>query len=129
MKIWRICRERYAADAFSGEGARRFGVHLEPNQAPADLFSIAAELPEGEPGMRWDAVSLPANWWNDELGPMRELGDAWIRNKRSLAVMAPSVPIRLEWNVLVNPLHPRVTEVRIEAPQPFIFDARMFVAR
>jgi RES domain-containing protein len=154
MKIWRICRERYAAEAFSGEGARRFGgrwnshrvpmvyastslalaaielfVHLEPNQAPGDLVSIAADLPEGEPGLRWDAAALPANWWSDELGPVRELGDAWIRDKRSLAVMAPSVPIRLEWNVLVNPMHPRIAAVEIGAPQPFVFDVRMFAAR
>jgi RES domain-containing protein len=154
MKIWRICQERYAAEAFSGEGARRFGgrwnsrgvpmvyastslalatielfVHLEPNQAPGDLVSIAAELPEGEPGLKWDLTALPEVWWGDELGPVRETGDAWIRDRRSLAVMAPSVPIRREWNVLVNPLHARVGEIRVEAAEPFVFDARMFRAR
>jgi RES domain-containing protein len=154
MKIWRICRERYASEAFSGEGARRFGgrwnsrgvpmvygstslalaaielfVHLEPNQAPEDLVSIAAELPEGEPALRWDLAALPEQWWGDELGPMRGLGDDWVRDRRSLAVMVPSVPIRPEWNVLVNPLHPRIGEVRIGAAKPFVFDARMFAAR
>ena len=154
MKIWRICRECYASEAFSGEGARRFGgrwnsrgvpmvyastslalaaielfVHLEPNQAPGDLVSIAAELPDGEPAMRWDAAALPEKWWSDELGPMREMGDAWIRSKQSLAVLVLSVPIRLEWNVLVNPLHPRIHEVKHEPAQPFVFDARMFSGR
>lgn len=154
MKIWRICRECYALEAFSGEGARRFGgrwnsrgvpmvyastslalaaielfVHLEPNQAPADLVSIVAELPHGEPALRWGATDLPPNWWSDELAPMRELGDGWIRDKQSLALLVPSVPIRQEWNVLVNPLHPRIGEIRIDAPQPFVFDARMFLAR
>jgi RES domain-containing protein len=154
MKIWRICRERYAADAFSGEGARRFGgrwnsrsvpmvyastslalaaielfVHLEPSQVPEDLVSIAAELPEGEPALCWKLTMLPERWWGDELGPVRELGDDWIRDKRSLAVMVPSVPIRPEWNVLVNPLHPRIGEVRIESATPFVFDARMFAMR
>lgn len=151
MKIWRICRERNAAEAFSGEGARRFGgrwnsrgvrmvytstslalaaielfVHLEPNQAPEDLVSIAAELPDGEPSQRWEGQVLPKNWWGDELGPVRELGDGWIRERRSLAVLVPSVPIRAEWNVLVNPLHPRIGEIQIEVGQPLIFDARMF---
>src|SRR5271155_2132666 len=154
MKIWRICRERYAAEAFSGEGARRFGgrwnsrgvpmvyastslalaaiemfVHLEPNQAPGDLVSIVAELPQGEPALKWDRTALPAKWWSDELAPMKELGDVWIRNKQSLAVLAPSVPIRLEWNVLLNPTHPRIGGVRIDAPQPFAFDSRMFSGR
>jgi RES domain-containing protein len=154
MKIWRICKERYSANAFSGEGARRFGgrwnsrgvpmvyassslalaaiecfVHLEPNQAPRDLVAIAAELPKGEPGLRWEAESLPPDWWGEELGPMRDLGDAWIRDRHSLAVWAPSVPIRGEWNVLVNPLHLRASELKIDPPVPFLFDSRMFVAR
>jgi hypothetical protein len=40
--------------------------------------------------------------------------------------MVPSVPIRVEWNVLLNPLHPRIGELQIEAAPPFVFDARMF---
>jgi RES domain-containing protein len=109
-------------------------VHLEPNLAPRDLISIAAELPEGEPGQQWDANApppnaLPQNWWSDELAPMRDLGDSWIRSNSSLAVLIPSVPIRAEWNVLINPLHARIGDMKIEAPTPFVFDARMFVAR
>jgi RES domain-containing protein len=154
MKIWRICRERYAASAFSGEGARLFGgrwnsrgvpmvyastslalaavelfVHLEPNQAPGDLVAIAADMPPGEPSLEWDSATLPLNWWSDELAPVRDLGDRWIRERQSLAVMAPSVPIRQEWNVLVNPLHPRIPELRIGEAQPFLFDSRMFALR
>jgi len=104
-------------------------VHLEPNQAPGDLVSIAAELPEGEPALRWDSAVLPPVWWGDEPSPMRELGDGWIRDRRSLAVLAPSVPIRMEWNVLVNPLHEGMSELKIESAQAFLFDARMFRTR
>jgi RES domain-containing protein len=154
MRIWRICKERYAADAFSGEGARRFGgrwnspgtplvyastslalaavelfVHLEPNQAPSDLAAIAAELPIGEPAERWELSGLPAKWWSDELGPVRAIGDRWANSQSSLAVFVPSVPIRGEWNVLVNPRHARVGELIISPAEPFIFDARMFSAR
>jgi RES domain-containing protein len=154
MKIWRICKERYAADAFSGEGARRFGgrwnspgvplvyastslalaaielfVHLDPSQAPSDLISIAAELPAGEPALRWEPSDLPARWWSDELGPVRDFGVRWANSRSSLAVFAPSVPIRGEWNVLVNPRHPRIDEMVIDAPEPFLFDARMFTVR
>jgi RES domain-containing protein len=38
----------------------------------------------------------------------------------------PSAALRMEWNVLVNPLHPAIAEIRSEEPQPFHFDARMF---
>jgi RES domain-containing protein len=151
MRIWRLCRAVYAAGAFDGEGARRFGgrwnsrgvpmvycstslalaamelfVHLEPNQQPEDLVTIAAELPEGEPAERMETAKLPAKWRTGDYAPLRAIGDAWILEKRSLAMMVPSAALHEEWNVLVNPLHPRAGEIRIEAPQPFQFDARMF---
>jgi RES domain-containing protein len=151
MKVWRICRAPYAAEAFSGEGARRFGgrwntrgvpivycssslalaaielfVHLEPNLQPEDLVSIAAELPTGEPALRLEQDKLPPEWWTDNYEPLRKLGDTWIREKTSLAMMVPSAPLHTEWNVLVNPLHPAVKQLRIDPPQPFHFDARMF---
>jgi RES domain-containing protein len=151
MRIWRICKQRFAGEAFSGLGARRFGgrwntpgvpmvyassslslaaielfVHLEPNQQPDDLVSIAALLPAGEPAQRLGPGALPPNWWTDDFDPLRELGDRWIREARSLAIEVPSAALRMEWNVLVNPLHPAIAQIKIEPPQPFRFDARMF---
>jgi RES domain-containing protein len=152
MRVWRICREIHAAGAFSGEGARRFGgrwnsrgvpmvyastslalaaielfVHLEPNQAPVDLVSISASLPEGEPTRTLQPADLPEQWWSEESLPAtRELGDQWIHAASSLAMMVPSVPIRSEWNILVNPTHPRIGELKVDSAKAFVFDARMF---
>ncbi|MGC1463992.1 MAG: RES family NAD+ phosphorylase [Terracidiphilus sp.] len=151
MQIWRICRARFAGEAFSGLGARRFGgrwnspgtpmvyastslalaaielfVHLEPNLQPDDLVSIAAILPLGEPPQRLSPDKLPSAWWTDDFEPLRAVGDAWIRGKRSLAIEVPSAALRMEWNVLVNPLHPAIADIKVEEPQPFHFDARMF---
>ena len=150
MLIWRLCRAVHAAGAFSGEGARRYGgrwntrgvpmvycslslalaaieifVHLEPALAPEDLVSISATLPEDELMRTIRQEELPSPWWIDLLAT-RALGDAWIRSNSSLALKVPSVPIRQEWNVLLNPLHPRMAELRIDPPQSFVFDARMF---
>jgi len=155
MRIWRLCREPFAPEAFSGEGARRFGgrwnsrgvpmvyastslalavielfVHLEPGQAPDDLVYLSALLPEGEPGRTLQSAELPPAWWTDNAAAgaatTRDLGDAWIRARSSLALMVPSVPIRAEWNVLLNPLHSRMGELQIEPAQAFVFDERMF---
>jgi RES domain-containing protein len=151
VQISRICRARFAGEAFSGLGARRFGgrwntpgvpmvyastslalaaielfVHLEPNLQPDDLVSIAATLPTGEPAWRLGPDELPANWWTDDFEPLRAIGDRWIAEKSSLAIEVPSAALRAEWNVLVNPLHPGVAEIRIEEPKAFHFDARMF---
>lgn len=154
MRIWRICRERFAAEAFTGSGARIFGgrwnsrgvamvyassslalaaielfVHLEANQQPEDLVAIAATLPAGEPSQRLNPLNpddLPRHWWSDDFEPLRALGDKWIREKSSLAIEVPSAALRMEWNVLVNPQHPAVAKIKVEKPQPFRFDARMF---
>jgi len=151
MRIWRICKARFAGEAFSGEGARRFGgrwnsrgvpmvycssslalavielfVHLEPNLQPDDLVSIEARLPEGEPARKLRLDELPPDWWTDDFEPLRTIGDGWIREKNSLALLAPSAALRTEWNVLVNPLHPAIAEIKVEEPQAFHFDARMF---
>ena len=102
-------------------------VHLEPGQAPNDLVYISATLPEGEPARTFQSADLPSAWWTDNvLDATRKLGDAWIAARSSLVLQVPSVPIRAEWNVLVNPLHPHMSELQIDPPQPFVFDARMF---
>jgi RES domain-containing protein len=151
MRIWRLCRSPFAVEAFTGEGARRFGgrwnsrgvpmvyastslalaaielfVHLEANQQPADLVSTAAILPEGEPALRLEPDNLPPNWWTDDFDSARAIGDSWILAKSSLALQVPSAALRMEWNVLVNPLHPRISELKVDPSQPFNFDARMF---
>ena len=151
MQIWRICRARFANEAFSGHGARRFGgrwnspgvpmvysssslalaaielfVHLEPNQQPNDLVAIAATLPTGEPAQRLEPTRLPPAWWTDDFEPLRAIGDKWVREKSSLAIEVPSAALRMEWNVLLNPTHQAMAKLKVEAPQPFHFDARMF---
>ena len=105
--------------------AGNFEPLFSGDHSPADLVAISATLPEGEPARAIAQKELPPDWWADVVGT-RALGDDWIREGSSLAVRVPSVPIRAEWNVLVNPLHPRMAEMRIDAPQPFVFDARMF---
>lgn len=151
MRVWRICRARYAGEAFSGSGARPFGgrwnspgvpmvysssslalaaielfVHLEPAQQPDDLVANAASLPKGEPAQRLEPAKLPPRWWSDDFEPLRGLGDRWVRDQSSLAMQVPSAALRMEWNVLINPLHPAVANLEIAPPQPFHFDARMF---
>ena len=101
-------------------------VHLEPNLQPDDLVSIVATLPAGEPARTLEPDDLPSEWWMDDFEPLRALGDRWIREKSSLAMMVPSAPLHSEWNVLVNPLHPALKQLVIDAPQAFHFDARMF---
>ena len=151
MRFWRICRRRYAAEAPTGEGARRFGgrwnsrgirvvyastslalaaietfVNLEPNLQPDDLVSIEGEIPDELPVGRLSVKELPARWYRTRGESLRRFGDEWIRSGREVALLVPSSAIRGEWNLLLNPAHTAFSKIRFQEPQPFQFDARMF---
>ena len=155
MLVWRICRERHAATAFSGEGARLAGgrwnsegvpmayasehlslaalelfVQVGTRDASGDLVAVQAEIPEPHGAAHWDAwkKQLPQEWrFQREL--TRSLGDAWIRAKEPLAVRVPSVVIDVEWNVLINPAHPRAKAIKLVQQRPFRFDERRFMGK
>jgi RES domain-containing protein len=151
MRLWRICREIHAASAFSGEGARLYGgrwnsqgvravytspslalaaietfVHLEPNLRPDDLVSIETELPDNVRMERIDLKSLPRKWYELRDESLRTFGDRWIRAGRTVALHVPSAAIRGEWNVLLNPEHSDFRKLKIQKPNPFEFDLRMY---
>ena len=151
MRLWRMCRQVHAAEAFSGEGARLYGgrwnspgvkmvytstslalaaietfVHLEPNLQPDDLVSIECELPDEIETERLDVRSLPHHWHVMRDESLRKFGDAWIRTGQTLTLYVPSAAIRGEWNVLINPNHVDFRKLKISEPKPFQFDLRMF---
>jgi RES domain-containing protein len=151
MRLWRICRETHAAGAFSGEGARLYGgrwnsqgvrmvytspslalaaietfVHLEPNLRPDDLVFIEAEVPKDIVTERLDLKSLPRKWHELRDESLRPFGDRWIRAGKTMALYVPSAAIRGEWNVLLNPAHSDFRKLKIEKPDRFEFDLRMF---
>jgi RES domain-containing protein len=151
MRLWRICRRRYAAEAATGEGARLYGgrwnsrgvravyastslalaavetfVNLEPNLRPADLVSMEGEIPHALEIARIDARMLPAGWHETRDESLRAFGDDWIRGGKSVALLVPSAAIRGEWNILLNPMHPDFPMIIFRDLMPFEFDLRMF---
>jgi RES domain-containing protein len=139
MRIWRICRLRYAAEAATGEGARLYGgrcnsrgqraayastslalaavetfVNLEPNLQPKDLVSIEGEVPEDLTIGRFDTARLPSNWRSPGNERLRQLGDEWLREGRTVALLVPSAAIRGDWNVLLNPAHALFSEIKFK---------------
>lgn len=150
VSCWRIVQERFASEAFSGEGARLYGgrwnspghpvvyaagsralavlemlVHLEAPQLLERYQLFEAVLPE--PLITELAVKdLPQDWRDDPVPRSAQaLGDAWIEKASSAVLRVPSVPIPEEHNYLLNPQHPEFKQVRISAAQNFHFDPRL----
>ena len=147
MRVWRICRRRYAA--FDGEGARIAGgrwnrrgtavvyasatlslalveilVHLPSGVLPA----FSAILVEFDDALTTalSAKDLPSNFQADPVPrETMAVGDAWIRSGRSAVLSVPSAIVPMERNYLFNPGHPDFPRVRIGRPQGFPLDARL----
>ncbi|MCO4098863.1 MAG: RES family NAD+ phosphorylase [Gemmatimonas sp.] len=150
MIVWRLTRGPYAA--LDGEGARRGGgrwnsvgtalvyashalslaaleylVHIDPDDAPADLVGIALEIPD-TPALteRWELATLPRDWRALSIpAACQTRGDAWVAGQSALAVWVPSVVIPGEANLLINPVHAAMADIRVLEIAPFAFDPRL----
>jgi RES domain-containing protein len=148
-RAWRIVKERHAADAFDGEGARLHGgrwnsrgtrlvyasatlslaalenlVHLVP---PISFRFVAFRVEFSESLVESVPVpGLPVDW--TEEPPSRStqgIGDRWVREARSAVLEVPSVLIPGESNYLINPAHPEFGRLKIGTAEPFAFNPRL----
>lgn len=151
MRVWRISKAKYAHSAFSGEGARLFDarwnfagtpmvytssslalaaieyfVHLDPSEAPMDLVSLMAVLPDDAALERVEVDHLPHDWRRTDHELLQQFGTEWIKSGRSVALIVPSAAVDSEWNILLNPGHPEFNRVQMSEPTPFHYDERMF---
>ena len=149
MQAWRIVKEKHAATAFNGEGARLYGgrwnsagisliytsgtkalaaleslVHLNP---PVTFKYLAIPI-EFDNALveRIPPATLPADWTEEPPPPStKDIGDTWVKEARSAVLEIPSVIIPSEANYLLNPAHPDFKKIVIGKPEPFSFDPRL----
>jgi RES domain-containing protein len=148
--VWRLIKSRFAASAFDGEGARRYGsrwsskgvavafaadspalavlevlVHLQNTEVLQSFSLVSADVPEEliEPLAPRD---LPDNW-RDSPPPAeaQAVGDAWVATMRSAALRVPSVVLEQGHIYLLNPAHPDFRKIKVKPPVPFRFDQRL----
>lgn len=150
-QAWRIVKEKYAAAAFDGEGARLNGgrwnsagvrvVYVSDSQALAALETIVHLIPPvtikyvAIPLQFDDALvnifphrNLPAGWQSEPPPPSaQQIGNEWVKSARSAMLALPSVLVAKSagTNFLINPAHPDFGKIKIGKPEPFTFDARL----
>ena len=147
--VWRITTARFAASAFSGEGARLYGGRWNPKGWPviytaesqslallelmvqddplrANYVLIPAQLPTDLPESRTDAEALPAQWRTmGARGALQEIGRAWLDSGRTAVLSVPSAVVPAERNYLLNPRHPDFNRIQIGAPLSLEVDTRL----
>ena len=141
-------------ESLSGEGSRLYGgrwnnkgtkiiytsesrslatveylVHVPLQIIPKDLYIAEIDLPDVEIEIV-EASSLETNW-QDYPSPksIRDIGDTWQRDNKTLLLRVPSAVIKNEWNILVNPDHRQFHTVKIASIEPYSFDTRLLKSK
>ena len=150
MRLYRIARREYIND-LSGTGARLYGGRWNSKGTSLLYFSENKSLPILEVLVHLDGLTIPENLCvltvvlsdRDILDfplssfkrirnshraeyEFKERGEEWIRSKKSLGLKVPSVITISEFNILVNPYHKNINEIKIVDVEDLVLDARFF---
>lgn len=148
MRLWRLTSPEFAR-MLDGEGNRESGarwnspgrgvVYMSRNLSlcvletfvhlpaalrlrPPRMSAVLMECPDAP------ALTIGRDQWSTIAGDgaaIRATGDDWLAGNSALWLEAPSVIVPQETNVMVNPLHPAMAEVKVISIEEFAFDARL----
>jgi RES domain-containing protein len=154
IALWRIGSDTpdYEAHDLTGKGAERSGgrwnrpgtpvvycsvtralacletlVHLAKHPLPLNRYLVRITVPavawaaaielEGATRVGWDAE--PAGRTS------LDWGTAWLTSGGSLLARVPSVVVPEEFNVLINPAHPGIADVKAHKLRKWVYDSRL----
>jgi RES domain-containing protein len=101
-------------------------VHFRTNAATNAFLAFPAEVPDELARQIAQVSDLPSNWRSSgPIARLLEIGDGWLAEGSSVALVVPSAVIPHEFNVLLNPRHPEFERVQIGEPEVFRFDERL----
>ncbi len=141
MQVFRICRDIH--QALDGEGSRLFGGRWNSPGRPLIYTSAHLSLCILEQLVHLDFDLIPTNWVvmtlkvpntvsRKELsshpikeGEARKIGDEWLKSGNTLYLKVLSFIVPQEDNILINPLHSEMNQVKIEDVSSFQFDQRL----
>lgn len=152
LTAYRICKTRYAATWFDGEGAFRFGgrwnsrgtrllytagslslaalemlVHLNNEEVLLSYSYATAEFDDRLVLPVEKFRALPENW-SDSPPPIeiQQIGDDWAQSNASVVLRVPTSVLPVEFNYLVNVRHAEFSKIKLGKPQSFTFDERLY---
>lgn len=150
VRVWRITHKQYADSAFTGEGARIYGGRFNSEGLPSiytsgnlslallemlvqsndrnyfsSCVSIYADIPVTTIKQMTPEL-LPDAWDAVPYSTASQLfGDKWINDSESAVLKVPSVAVPVEWNYVINPLHPDFKKIEIFDSTVLPFDERL----
>lgn len=146
VRVYRVVSMADAADPFGADGNDEGGRWTSPgtccvyaSRSPGGaLLEFLAHMDGRPPGdvamavgvLPADAVLVQSNepsGWDKRpyRGDVRQVGDAWVAERHSHALMVPSALCPDEWNVLLNPAHQGHAALRVMRLHPMKLDERL----
>ena len=152
LTTYRICKTKYAAAMFDGEGARLYGgrwnsrgirllytagslslaalemlVHLNNEEILLSYSFAAIEFDKSLILPVEEFQTLPKNW-SASPPPLeiQRIGDEWAQTKASVVLRVPTSVLPVEFNYLINVGHPEFSKIKLGKPQTFTFDERLY---
>ena len=101
-------------------------VYANIGRIPATQVYVVAQVPDSILIERHNAPSLPLDWDSTDPSIARRFGDQWLQEARSAVLVIPSVVATLEYNAVINPLHPNASQLLVSPSQKVIWDQRLF---
>jgi len=150
VKIFRVAQHNFIQD-LSGEGARLFGGRWNKKGDAMIYFSehlslcvlellahmdyqfinnaysfIEAEIPEKLLSELTQPMKVSADWRsNPPISQTQDYGSQWLQKQEQLALKVPSAVLPEAWNILINPKHQFVDQLKIVRTEPLRLDARL----
>ena len=147
--VYRIGDANGQFPIFSGEGSKLSDARWhQKGQDPiyaAEQLSLAmleklvhlnGVFPTGQ---HWISIKIPGGttyefvtpdqipqWYDSTGNAAREFGAKWFAQKRSCVLIVPSVVVRIENNVLINPHHSDFESITKSLEKPVTWDDRLF---
>ena len=100
-------------------------VHSPLSYVPDYYRMLTIRIPEDS--MQTVPLDHLPDGWNGLTPPpaIKDLTGAWVAENKFLVLKVPSAVVAGEFNLLVNPIHPRFLDVCTTDKQPYSFDARL----
>ncbi len=145
MMLWRVSRHRDLAGAGGLRAPGRWHergmpvvylaetpagalleacAHTSANDIPPHYTLLGVEVGARVSLEHLDVSGLPAGWIK-RPEVTREIGTAWLRERRSCLLRSPSALVPATFNVMLNPLHADASRLRIESVVKYPFDPRI----
>ncbi len=151
MIFYRLVTQRYASEAWTGNGASQYGGRWNHKGHPAVYVSASIALASLELLVHVQKESilnqyqlysieidddkveyLDKKWlpedWQENPAPVStmDLGTGWLEAQSALALILPSCIVPYENNAILNPLHPGFSQIKASVKEyPFTFDPRL----